>query len=233
MLVTASTPPSSSGDPPRKRAPSSGVWKELGYPTKTALEQAVRSIVNSATLKQALPKEQRDFLISLLKHHHEWDIKKGSGISHLEIRINVNATGSTRGIWIVRTDGSEIDISWRVPLSPAGKTTHLENLNAAAREAIQDQMHEAHETLPCECCDLCGQPMKRFDKLHADHSHPSFKDIFEDFFGGSEHTINVSNVGITTHIVDPEIRQAWQNHHAASAKLRLVHKKCNLKRSKH
>jgi hypothetical protein len=234
MLITASppAPPTPPGKPSRTRAKSSKVWRDLGFPTRTALEIAIRAITNPAPLGHPLPQDQQDFLVSVLKYHYQWEEKQGSGIDHLEIRINTNGTGNTRGIWIVRSDGSEEDISWRVPLSPDGRTTHLQDLKTAAREAIQDQMHAAHDTLPCERCELCGEPMTRYKDLHADHIHP-FSEIFDDFFAGSENDIEVSNAGITTKIVNTEILQAWKDHHAHRAKLRLVHKACNLRRKKH
>jgi hypothetical protein len=216
---------------PKKRAASSKIWRKLGFPRRADLEAAIRSITNNVPLNTPLSKTDEEFLISILQHHADWNEKCGVGIAHLEMRINVNGTGSTRGIWITRTDGSEIDISWVVALKKNGKTTSAEDLKAAAREAIQDQMHEAHDTLPCEFCDLCGEPMKRYDNLHADHVE-SFSEIFYDFFGGSEDSVKVDNAGTTTKIVDPEIAQAWRAHHAARAKLRLVHKACNLKRKK-
>lgn len=232
MQMTATSPPSQCVKVPVTRAKSSKIWQTLGFQTRAKLELAIRSITNHAPLGQPLSKDQEEFLISVLKHHHEWEEKQGCGIAHLEIRINTNGTGSTRGIWIVRVDGSEIDISWRVPLAPNGQTTHLQDLKTAAREAIQDQMHAAHKSLPRDVCGLCGEAIKRDDDVHADHVKP-FSAIFDDFFGGSEHRVAVSNEGITTKIVDPELNQAWRDHHADQADLRLVHKICNLKRKKH
>jgi hypothetical protein len=215
----------------RLRSLSSKWWVAMGYPRKSALVDAIRNITNNAPLGVPLSKADEDFLLPILQNHADWDEKRGVGIQHIEIRLNINGTGSTRGIWIKRVDGTEIDISWVVALKEGGKTSPLEDLRTAAREAIQFQMHAAHITLPCELCDLCGEPMKRGDVLHADHIEP-FDQIFKDFFGGLENDIEISNVGITTQIVDPKILEDWQKHHAERATLRLVHKQCNLKRKR-
>ena len=213
------------------RSVASKWWTAIGYPRKADIEAAIRNITNNVPLNQPLTKAQEDFLVPILQHHAEWNQKRGIGIKHLEVRINVNGTGSTRGIWIVREDGSEIDISWVVALKENGETTPREDLKAAAREAIQSQMHNAHDELPCGRCPLCGEIMKRYDHLHADHIEP-FEVLFNDFFGGREHQIAISNEGTSTQIVDPKILSGWRQYHAEKAKLRLVHKHCNLTRPK-
>ena len=49
-------------------------------------------------------------------NHNEWEIKKGVGIDHLEVRIS-STFRKNKEFWIVRTDGTETDISYTKCLS--------------------------------------------------------------------------------------------------------------------
>lgn len=97
--------------------------------------------------------------------------------------MNEGTFGSTRGLYIRRVDGSEVDISWVVALKPGGKSSHKESACAAARREILDQTLAARKEQEGGNCSLCGLPL--IDKTHVDHMHPNtFDAIFASFLVG-------------------------------------------------
>jgi len=94
---------------------------ELGIPTKGALVEKIRSIV--ARTVRIVATDDTEFMRKVFSHHYEWIDKQGCGVHHLEVRNN----GTTRGFWIVRIDGSAIDISWVVALRDNGRPSDKDN----------------------------------------------------------------------------------------------------------
>lgn len=208
---------------------STGVLGRI-FKTKGALVDAIRSINNSATLNQPMPQEDQEFLLDVLRHHHDWPAKSGAGVQHLEVRMNEGTFGSTRGLYIRRVDGSEVDISWVVALKPGGKSSHKESACAAARREILDQTLAARKEQEGGNCSLCG--LLLLDKTHVDHMHPNtFDAIFSDFLlseGIVYQDVDVADMGIYAVFADKELSKRWQEFHRDRAVLRLIHAHENL-----
>lgn len=208
---------------------STGVLGRI-FKTKGALVDAIRSINNSAALNQPMRQEDQEFLLDVLRHHHDWHAKSGAGVQHLEVRMNEGTFGSTRGLYIRRVDGSEVDISWVVALKPGGKSSHKESACAAARREILDQTLAARKEQEGGNCSLCGLPL--LDKTHVDHMHPNtFDSIFSDFLlseGIAYQDVDVADMGIYAVFADKELSKRWQEFHRDRAVLRLIHAHENL-----
>lgn len=200
------------------------------FMTKSALESAIRAINNSAPLNEPLDQSSQEFLLGVLSHHYDWQAKRGCGIRQLEVRMNPSHTGSTRGLWITRVDGSEVDISWVVALKPGGQSSAKENVCAAARREIFDQVLAARRAQEGKCCPLCGEPLLR--KTHVDHAAPNTFDSiligFLDTYGHSFESIGVEDLGTYSIFDDRGLAADWHHYHAQLADLRLIHAHENL-----
>lgn len=210
-------------------------WKdELGFNTKKEVEDYIRNIVNTSELCKPIEEKISENLLKILKHHHNFIKKIGIGLKHLEIRINPSWNGPTKGLWIVRTDNSEVDISWVTALKPDGRPSVKEDISNAARYEISDQIHSYHDRGECNLCDICGKIMIRGNKLHVDHIIP-FEKIFLDFLESSKITysnISVKDIGVETEFNDRDFAHNWKEFHKNNATLRIVHKECNLRRQR-
>ena len=213
-------------------------WKDPGvageiFDTKKALEQRIRDINKAASLDTPLAADDQNFLIAVLQHHYQWVEKRGAGISHLEIRLNSgHGYKPTRGIWIVRADGTAVDISWVVALKPGGESSPKENVLAAARREIESQIVECRNSEVGQDCPVCGEPL--VDGLHVDHRSPrTFDKLFGDWMADRSHTfeaIEVEDFGLYALFEDRGVAEDWQKYHCVNADLRLVHAEENLTR---
>jgi hypothetical protein len=201
-------------------------WQdELGVLTKKALAAQIREIVDRTNCR--VNTNDALFMLQIFKHHYEWEEKRGVGVSHLEVRSN----GPTRGFWIVRTDGTHIDISWVVALKVGGAPTDKENAAAATRFEIRDQIAACQHSYVCE---LCGLPIRGYDATHVDHVVP-FDSLLSDFLtllGLTYADIKTHSIGTRRVMSDTNQRQWWRAYHQKMAILRMTHDTCNLSRER-
>lgn len=208
-------------------------WREeLGMATKADVAKRIRDIVAGYPLATPISASDQVWLEKVLRHHYEYQTKVGCGLRHIEIRMNPGWTGPTRGLWLVRTDDSEIDISWVVALMPDGRPAVKHDVATAARHEVVSQIHTFHREGECDLCPLCGSEMTRGLFVHVDHEVP-FADLLEAFLRDRTldyADVDIEDLGVSCRFRDRTLAQAWQDHHAQVARLRLTHKQCNLAR---
>lgn len=195
------------------------------FPTKKALVEAMRSIINPAVLNTTLSESDTQFVLAVLAHHPEWEEKSGCGVLAVEVRMNIGEHFANRGLWLVLLDGSEIDISWPVAID-AAPLSRARLLRDAARHAIADQIRAARD-FGQTVCAICGGKMGR-SSAHVDHEPPF---TFESIFSGwleAHPDVELGDTGLHPRFSCPVLAADWQAHHAFFASLRLVHAKCNL-----
>jgi len=198
--------------------------------TRAALTKQIRAII--AKYPDGVPIEPSDaaFLTTVLINHPGWSEKVNPGFQRLEVCTNKTAEWSSRGLLIVRTDGTSVPISWCVALSKSFSKT---DASVAARTEVHDQItkfrsrHWAKYT-KYSTCELCGKSVGVDG--HVDHVN-QFADLFRDF-SASLGPIEIAKDGLVKTFASPDVSRAWREYHAKHAQLRLVHAKCNLKRSR-
>jgi len=208
-------------------------WKALGFNRKSDIEKKIRSIVNTVPLHTPLNDDNTLFLINVLRHHHQFDQKMGGEINmkQLEIRINQDdGYAPTRGIWIVKKDNTSVGISWPTALEPGGGSSKKKDVCQAARYEISDQILD-FRVQPSFLCELCNESITAgIDVVHVDHIKP-FDELFKLFMK----TLSITYDDIDTEnrlFIDRKLASQWSYFHKEQATLRIVHKTCNLKRSK-
>ena len=209
-------------------------WQEqLNLKTKAEVVTQIRSIVASYPNGTPISSEDQRWLDLILSHHYQYNDKVGCGIKHLEVRSNPSWNGPTRGLWIVRLDGSDIDISWVVALKPDGKPDVKNEVAKAARYEVRQQIHDHHKSGECNDCPLCGTEMQRKINLHVDHVEP-FTDLMARFLSLKNihyNDIQTTDLGLDAQFEDRDLALAWNQYHLQEATLRLTHAKCNLART--
>lgn len=208
-------------------------WRdELGLETKHMVETMIRTIVAKYPNGQALSTSDQEWLDKILRHHYQYKAKVGCGIKHLEVRSNPSWNGPSRGLWIVRHDGSEIDISWVVALKPMGRPDAKDDVSKAARYEVHPQIHTYHATGECDACPLCGEQLKRGSNVHVDHETPFITLLqgFLKFKALSFEDVEVEDLVLEARFADRELGSEWQEYHRQNAVLRITHAQCNLAR---
>lgn len=201
----------------------------LLFPSKKALFEKMRSIINPAVLDAPLSESDTSFVIGVLSHHPEWVAKSGCGVMAVEVRMNRGEHFANRGLWLVLLDGSEVDISWPVAID-AAPMSRSRLLRDAARHAIAGQIRLARDAAPAVCA-ICAEALVK-SSAHVDHAPPyTFESIFSDWLGGlpcGGADVVLDDTGLHPVFASAAVSADWQAHHALFASLRLVHAKCNL-----
>lgn len=212
------------------------------FPTKDALIQRCRTILEATPDGDSVIDESQHFLMALFQSHDEWPQKAKGGVRDITTQ---RTSQGTRCFVLRKHDGSEIDISFphAIRLMPSTRSANLvplalRNFRNAARNAIQGQIFTFRDqNLPsCPSCPLTGEPLSRLN-VAVDHIPPAtFDQLLFDFCG--QHalnplTINVGSKGGTVAILeDQNLLSTWQDYHACHAKLRLLSKVGNLRLAK-
>lgn len=174
------------------------------------------------------------FLNDLLARHPDYKEKFGVGISKFLIGRNTNGDIELN---LERVDGSFSDVSW-IKCVTGKATTALSNLKAAMRVEIDPQITDFKEEnfRAGIICDLCSLEIYKMNDCNADHikhfdilaldfirMYPAYPTVFVDQ--------PLTNKAMFRD-EDREYAENWSAYHQNIAELRLVHEKCNLKRTR-
>lgn len=116
------------------------------------------------------------FWCELIKRHPEYEEKIGSGFLRIDLRPNPFKKHLMNHFVIVRTDGSEVDISMNACVNGMPKNNN-QDLISALRFSIKDQINNFKTNSELKC-SLCGAENI---EMHVDHFNPKFKDIVKEF----------------------------------------------------
>lgn len=206
------------------------------FKTKKALQDKVRKILWWYKDGDTVDMFDTPFLIDLFKRHPDADQKIGSGIAEIIVRSNPVYT-QTRCFWIIRTDGSETDISYLECLT---ETPHHKRFERACRVAIEPSIMKFKR----QAFDLAGGfltcpftgELLTFAGSHADHIAPkTFQSLLADFV--KTHEIDVESVGVNGRGADgivqdtldsTDLERAWIAYHDANADIQIVSRTANL-----
>lgn len=176
-----------------------------------------------------------DFFCALIKRHPEYLSKKGPGVEKFLIKRSFRDHVE---LHLLRTNGTQIDISWKTCASGRGNTS-FQNLKEAMRVAIEAQIDNFRDTNfeIGMSCQICGLNVLSIQDSQIDHEI-HFETLVNNFL-----LINTANVPddfddeVVTNrakfkIEDSAFAIAWVNYHLSESKLRIVHTSCNLGRKK-
>jgi hypothetical protein len=105
------------------------------FPTKGAAGNYLRAMLATGEI----PDGEFSVLVALLEKHPEASDKIGSGVARFEVR---GAVFGSRCFYVIRTDGTETDFSYRSCLNGKRATPWREYLEAC-RTAVEDDMRQA------------------------------------------------------------------------------------------
>lgn len=213
-------------------------WKGLGYNTKHKLEEHIRRMMTKYPNCVPLGMVDQEFMTKVLTHHHSFVEKCGdSGLAHYIIDMsperpdNSHKNKHARCFYIVRNDGSRIDISWIKAIKPSGNLTDNEIVSKAARNEVTVQIREFRtQTLVPSTCELCGGPITPCTETEVDHI-VFFKHILETFLALHGYNYKTLKIKVANnYFTEPELANHWREYHKENATLRIVHASCNAKR---
>lgn len=207
--------------------------------TKRALENEVRAIVARTPIETPIVGEDLSFMVELFQMHPMWLAKWAGGVRSIVIRENRGyGMRPTLGFWLIRTDDSEVDISWRECIYP---TPHHAKVRAAMRLAVTEQLVDCRRRWMMSKramamgghayqCDACGNDVANED-AEVDHQPPQeFKTMVAEFLSAKKFLftdIAVEHGPRGDKLQDEELARDWREWHEQRALLWLVCKPCH------
>lgn len=166
--------------------------------TKTYKKKKCQAILKKGFISE----EDKKFLLELLKHHPDYDLKIGSGISNFFIK---KTRWNNNGFYIKRIDGTETDFSYLSCLNPKSK---IQNIKEACRSAISEDM------------------MKISRRGYIAHHVIPFIDIFNLWIKDKDiNSIKLNDTVdncVVTCFSDEKLSQNFRNFHNSIAKIKEV-----------
>lgn len=164
------------------------------------------------------------------------DLIEFSEVTGTEVRFAVRRINPTypdpRHVHVIAYDWSEPrQWSWvkairidrdRDP-AEASAMRRRTNEQRALRESVKDDLREFRECCEPQVCEQCGS----VDDLCADHLHPPFIDIANEFLNHYGPIELAEFPGSSDRIADPNVEAAWVAFHAQRATYQLLCRPCN------
>jgi hypothetical protein len=171
--------------------------------------------------------DDRELAQKVIAMHPRAPEKIGPGIDLLVIREN--SFGRGHELHIIRTDGSEVDVSYRRALAPRTAAAGRADLLAALRQEVAEQIVRfkrdrlEHGTV----CAVSGVALDR-ENAHVDHVPPwTFTALASAWLAGRPAPELESTDTPGRQLADRSLAADWQRFHRWSARLRLIHRDIN------
>lgn len=221
--------PSANARSPEGNASNRVILGDREFASKAAATREFRRILHGATIGTPLQGADAELVGRLIMdgRHPNAVEKIGPGIAGVIVRPGAY---NTRGFWLQRVDGTEIDFSYVTALN--GQASAKTSVCRALREEIQDQIVAFKiESATISLCELCLQPVD--GGVHVDHAEPTFDQMavrFAEAAGGWDGIAIVCEGAFGRRLADRGLAGVWQIYHQRYARLRIVHAACNLSR---
>lgn len=201
------------------------------FKSQAEIKTHFQKILKESELDVSLSGEELDDCLHLFSRHPEFDEKRGCGIKH--VQVTINPVYGDRCFWLIRSDGSAIDISYLTCVK-AKKKSQREQMMAACRHAVVDQILDYKRWKFGDKflinCDMTGRLVSK-DDADIDHVIP-FVQLVERFI--QRFRIDVESIlfvenefGVSVDFGDEHLKKSWQLFHQQNAVLQVAHRKEN------
>jgi Protein of unknown function (DUF3223). len=201
--------------------------------SKKSILDNCKSILHKYQINSSVSLEaDYEFLLQLFAKHPHFLLKKGCGIKDIIIKFT---EFKNRCFYIIRTDGTQTDISYLVCVN--GQGTKKKDISFACRSAIRDiivKFRDINVIYGVTKCPITNEVLTK-DNTHIDHYNLSFNELFEMWIKGADIDILHSNLNITTldcehqiYFTDNSIIEHFRKFHNDNTHLRAVSSKANL-----
>lgn len=204
------------------------------WPNKKSALEHYQAILASYSAGSTIEDEDYEDIAALLLNHPSAKLKIGSGIK--SITVNSDQFG-TKCFHANRTDGTSDNFSYKKCIN--GESSAITNFSQACRKAVEEDIIKLRDELfssgKSVRCQESGQVLS-LDQAHIDHRQPhTFSMIVERFIevnGFDVDDIEYVSQGVYGRAFkDSKISKMFREYHKKKAKLRVVAKDRNLRRS--
>lgn len=206
---------------------------DIQFRTKTAAKDEIRRRIGQYEAADILIVADQVFFEELFKLHDEYSEKVGVGIKHIQIERDFHRN---RCLYIHRTDGSEIDISWVHCVQPASTKTVV---SAAFRREVKELVmaFKSNQLSKGRRCPILNTPLD-YENSHVAYTEYSFESLLDDFLNQADVTFesielinpNPDDSDQRGILKDPALKAQWDRFHESKARLTLMSAEANLRR---
>ena len=215
------------------------IVNKIPFKTQKQVQDYAKEIMYRNDVGECLKGDDFDFMLDYFAvFHHEWDIKKGSGVECIEVIIDA-LYSKYRAFWIHRTDGSDTDISYNI--SKIKKRNYKTDLRSALRNVIHPQIKEfkqkSFEDSTYLICPYTNELMTKYD-CHIDHYKPTFEEIINQFLidkgikDVSKLIAPSKDNQMEVELTDYALADEFYEYHKRKANLRVLSRLGNLSHAK-
>lgn len=199
------------------------------FPRKSDAVDAVKAVLNGATLNRPLAGDDRELVQALLLMHPRADLKAAAGVAGIVVRQITYRPGIIqRCFHVIHPDGSETDFSYRQCFGMAPRDGGIAE---AARYVVwpdiiayKSARFGSAETIPC---DVTGS-LVLFAEADVDHAPPwPFSRILREFLA-IEGRPDLRDEGVRMVFADEGVGERFKRFHDERAVLRVVYRPVNM-----
>ena len=226
---------------------------DVQHTSQKACAEHVRTLIRSIGVTERMGRNGRSadvrYFYELCQRHPRAEVKMRN-FADFAVRRDLLNT-SALALYIVNTDGSTTEISWRKCITRKAETG-LSMFRAALRNSVKEQVLDFRAAQTNAACPTCNRPIaptdyrpvpapcKQVDSFHVDHV-VHFAKLVEDFMEENKGTIVPpvqydkeprTLLTIFTES-DAAIADRFREYHFHHAQLRALCVACNLTRPNH
>lgn len=205
------------------------ILNNIKYNTKKEVIKIIQKILNNNSLNTWLKREDTTILLSLLKYHPNYNIKRGVGIIGFKIQLN---NYNRKSFIIYRRDKSYTDFSYLKCITRPSLEYYIKQ---ACRKTIssdiikfKQNIFNKYSIVKCKVSKVIVE----FNKCHVDHYNPTFKVLFSTWRKHRNITLKDLNISVDNTISSSfsnlSLKKDFKNYHNKHANLRIVSPKVNL-----
>lgn len=206
------------------------------FATQKSAEIFIRTFLNEigvCSSVKSISLEKYNVLCHLCKRHPD-SLNKMNGIIDFVIVKN-KLNSKALELNILRTDGSIIDISWKICIRGT-PNTYNHDIYMAFRVCVEDQITHFRSTNDTSKCSICNSYNIKTHIDHVVHFQKLVEEFLQTYNGklpSKFDTINDNSNRCCFMDIDNQLSKAFYYYHKENASLRVLCENCNLRREKY
>lgn len=216
------------------------------FNSPSALSDHIRQLLWSQPLNQPFTGQEDALLRDWVTYHPDAALKVGTGISAFIVKEHRDYGALSRGIYIQRTDGSTIDISYKEPSKALVQLRKTGTLARPARHVVDDFKNALRQVVDPQCLAVKRKVFARIstivcpvtgvlfgiDNAHTDHLYPMTFDAIAWhwclIWDIRPAEVELIDLGTSFKVKDQHLADTFAGFHLETANLRVISKTANI-----
>ena len=215
------------------------------FNSPTALSNHVKQLLWSQPLCTPFTAQDDALLREWVTYHADAALKTGTGVQHFYVDQHRDYGAASRAIYIQRTDGTVVDISYKEPSRALVQLHKTGTLQRPQRDKITDFKNALRIAVDPQClavkqrvfssvetliCPVTGQPFT-FAEADTDHIYPMTFDAlawhWSLIWNVNPQDVELLDCGTYFRIADPNLAGSFAGYHLQTANLRVISRQAN------